>query len=231
MMLDGEVNPREWFNWHPREFLPYHYDKHKFVYERSHWAHVHHLLCHQVERKDIDRLVACPEPTTWLLDVRLEPRKMHRWVPHSHWLPRDEVEYALQLTDAEFFEMYGFRKPPVTEDIVLLSHDGTASEEAGWEFKKQYYTHVYNFRAGTNDLFHESYVDFPAMNHELRPWKGPYPSNHVYVDSFSKRKVLTRSGPFDRQYEFQEFALPDLEAEKARHPEDGPRSHMPWGLQ
>ena len=234
MSLDGQVNPREWFNWHPREFLPYYYDKHKFVYERSHWSHVHHLLCHQVYLKDMLQLAQYPEPSTWVIDVRTEPSRMHRWFPHSNWLPRDEVDYALQLDEAEFIEMYGFRKPPQTDDVILLSHDGRAAEETGWEFKKCYYTHVYNFRGGTNELYNEKYEDFGgAMSNELRPWKGPYPSSHIFIDAFSRRKVLTRTGPFDKQYEFQEFALPDLEAEKPRHShlEDGPRSNMPWGLQ
>ncbi|RHW71940.1 thiosulfate sulfurtransferase [Trypanosoma brucei equiperdum] len=65
----------------------------------------------------------------------------------------------------------------------------------------------------------------------LSPWKGPFPQSGVFVDKWSKRKVLTRTGPFDRQYEMQDFALPDLELEKARHPEEGPRQNMPFGLQ
>ena len=34
-MLDGQINPREWYNWHSREFQPHYYDLHKFLYEAS----------------------------------------------------------------------------------------------------------------------------------------------------------------------------------------------------
>lgn len=230
MMLDGQVNPREWFNWHPREFQPWHYDKHRWHYEQHQHAHLHHLLCHQVYLKDMLQLVRYPEPTTIIIDARMDPRKMHRWVPHSHWLPRDEIEYALQLTNDEFAEMYGFQKPDRGHDIWIVSHNGLASEQAGWEFKKGFYRHVYNYRAGTNELFGEQYLDFPPVQ-PLKPWKGPFPQNGLYTDVWSKRKVLTRTGPFDRQYELQDFALPDLETERKRHPEEGPRTHVPYALQ
>jgi hypothetical protein len=230
MMLDGEINPREWFNWHPREFLPKYHDLNKFLYERHEWAHVHHLLCHQVYAKDLQRLASCPEPHTHIIDCRMDPGRMHRWIPGSVWLPRDEIEYALQLSNEEFAEMYAFPKPQVHEDVILVSHDGLAAEQAGWEFRKSFYHHVYNFRAGTNDLFAESYTDFASLGQKLQPWKGPFPQSGIYVDDFSKRKVLTRTGPFDRRYEMQDFSLPDLELEKARNPE-GARQNMPYGLQ
>lgn len=230
MMIDGEINPREWFNWHPKEYQPWYFDRHKFLYERQEYAAHHHLLCHQAYRKDIEQLLLYPEPGTFLIDCRMETEKMHRWVPHSHWLPRDEVEYALQLTPEEFRDMYGFRRPSKSDDVILFSHDGIASEQSGWEWRKQYYQHVYNYRGGTNELFGEKYADF-HMKESLDPWKGPYPQNAIFVDKWSKRKVLMRTGPFDRQYEMQDFALPDLELEKPRHSEDGPRQHMPYGLQ
>lgn len=232
-MLDGQINPREWFNWHMKEYQPWHYDRHKFLYEQMQWAHVHHLLCQQVYLKDVQQLAACPEPTTMVIDTRMNTTKMHRWVPNSIWIPRDEVDYALQLSQEEFLSMYGVRKPALNEDIVLISHDGHASEQAGWEFRKAFYTHVYNFRGGCNELFGESYADFAPVE-KLKPWKGPFPQNGIYVDKYSKRKVLTRTGPFDRQYEMEEAQLPDLDAEKARHTsdEDGlPRQDRPWGLQ
>ena len=231
MMIEGQINPREYFNWHPREYLPWHYDKHRFIYEQHQYHHVHHLLCQQVYWKDVHQLIHCPEPNhTAFIDVRMDPGKMHQWVPHSNWLPRDEIEYALQLTGDEFLEMYSFNLPGPSVNIVLFSHDGIASEQAGWEFKKLYYPNVYNYRGGCNELFGESYADFP-LPVKLAPWKGPFPQNQTYIDVWSKRKVLTRTGPFDRQYELQEFPLPDLELEKGRHPETGPRSHMPYGLQ
>ena len=230
LMLDGQINPREWFNWHSREFQPHYYDMHKFLYERHQWAHVHHLLCHQVYRKDMDRLVECPEPHTIIVDTRTDTAKMHAWVPHSVWLPRDEVEYALQLNDSEFLEMYAFPKPKTHDDIIVLSHNGLASEQAGWEFKKAFYCHVYNYRAGTNELLGEQYTDM-AVEEKLAPWKGPFPQSGIYVDEWSKRKLLTRTGPFDRRYEMQDFQLPDLELEQPRHGENGPRSNMPYGLQ
>jgi rhodanese-related sulfurtransferase len=229
-MLDGQINPREWYNWHPREFQPYHYDLHKFIYERHQYAHVHHLLCHQVYAKDMLRLAKYPEPHAVVIDCRTDTAKMHSCIPNSVWLPRDEVEYALQLTDAEFLEMYAFPKPKRQEDVVLISHNGMASEQAGWEFKKAFYTHVYNYRGGTNELLGEQYADF-AMEEKLKPWKGPFPQNGIYVDEWSKRKLLTRTGPFDKRYEMQDFALPDLELERPRHPEEGPNSNMPYGLQ
>ncbi|CAD2217909.1 hypothetical protein AGDE_01360 [Angomonas deanei] len=126
--------------------------------------------------------------------------------------------------------MYGFKKPAKNDDIILFSHNGLSSEEAGWEFKKQFFLHVYNYRGGTNELFSESYNDF-SVKDRLDPWKGPYPQNSIFVDKWSKRKVLLRTGPFDRQYEMQDFALPDLEREKPKHGDDGPRNHMPYGLQ
>ena len=173
--------------------------------------------------------------------------------------------------------MYAFPKPMHHEDIILFSHNGLASEQAGWEFKKCFYQHVYNYRGGTNELFatgeiltndvagtaerfgkpesssedggdssseessssvvvpglssiSENYSDF-QIEERLKPWKGPYPQSQVYVDEWSKRKSLQRTGPFDRRYEMQDFSLPDLELEKKRHPEEGPRSHMPYGLQ
>lgn len=181
------------------------------------------------------------------------------------------MEYALQLDPSEFLEMYAFPKPSHHEDIILISHNGLASEQAGWEFKKSFYQHVYNYRGGTNELFRdgessgsgrlqseaaerlhaignssdeessssdnrnskgvvEEYSDF-NIEEKLKPWKGPFPQSQIYVDEWSKRKLLTRSGPFDKRYEMQDFALPDLELEKKRHPEEGPRSHMPFGLQ
>eukprot|EP00796_Vickermania_ingenoplastis_P005500 gene5500-3971_t len=226
----GAINPREWFNWHPKEYQPWYFDEHKFLYERQQYAANHHLLCHQVYLKDMEQLFLYPEPTTHIIDCRTSTSKMHRWVPHSCWLPRDEVEYALQLSNEEFRDMYGFLKPGKSHDIILVSHDGLASEQAGWEFKKQYYQHVYNYRGGTNELFQETYTDF-HLKEKLDPWKGPYPQNSIFVDKWSKRKVLMRTGPFDRQYEMQDFALPDLELERPRHSEDGPRQHMPYGLQ
>eukprot|EP00758_Cryptobia_borreli_P007951 Tbor_TRINITY_DN5345_c0_g1::TRINITY_DN5345_c0_g1_i1::g.4331::m.4331 len=234
LMLDGQINPREWHNWHMKEYQPWHYDRHKFLYEQMQWSHVHHLLCHQVYLDDIKQLTQYPEPSTIIIDTRMRPNKMHRWVPNSHWVPRDEVEYALQLTDEEFKDMYGFEKPDKRlNDIILISHNGHASEQAGWEFRKAFYTHVYNYRGGCNELFAEDYYDFPPSE-KLKPWKGPFPQQGIYIDKWSKRKVLTRMGPFDRQYEMEDFALPDLEREKARHKdnEDGlPRQHMPYGLQ
>jgi rhodanese-related sulfurtransferase len=229
LMLDNALNPREYFNWHPREFKPYHYDKHQFLFEQQRFAQYHHLLCHQVYLQDLDQLVRYPEPHTWIIDCRMEPEKMHRWVPHSHWLPRDEIEYALQLTGKEFAEMYGMPKPSRDEDVILISHDGLASEQVGWEFKKAYFHHVYNYRGGTNELFGETYKDFPEMQTELKPWKGPFPQQGFYTDNWTKKKLLTRTGPFDRQYEMQDFQLPDLELEKARHPE-GFGHNMPYGL-
>jgi rhodanese-related sulfurtransferase len=229
MMIDGEINPREWFNWHMKEYQPWYFDRHKFLYEQMHFSHVHHLLCHQMYLKDILHLARYPEPNACLIDCRMAPRKMHRWVPGSHWLPRDEVEYALQLTDDEFVEMYGFVRPSREDDVVLISHNGLASEQAGWEWRKQYYQNVYNYRGGTNELFGESYSDF-AVQSRLPEWKGTYPQSGIFVDKWSKRKVLTRTGPFDRRYEMQDFALPDLELERPRHPDEGPRSHMPYGL-
>lgn len=229
MMVDGQMNPREWFNWHPREFQPWFYDKHKWQYEQHQYAHVHHLLCHQVYLKDVLQLVQFPEPSTVILDTRMDPAKMHRWVPHSHWLPRDEIEYALQLSDEEFTDMYGFSKPDRGHDLIVVSHNGLASEQSGWELKKAYYRHVYNYRGGSNELFGEKYVDFPPVQ-ALKPWKGPFPQSGLYTDVWSKRKVLTRTGPFDRQYELQDFALPDLEAERKRHPEAGPRTNVPYAL-
>jgi hypothetical protein len=229
-MLDGQINPREWFNWHPKEFQPWYYDRHRWLYEQHQYHHVHHLLCQQVYLKDMVQLMKCPEPTTVIIDCRMSTEKMHRWIPHSKWIPRDEVDYALQLTAEEFLELYGFEQPVRSQNIICVSHNGLASEQAGWEFKKQYYPSVWNFRGGCNDLFGEKYADFPPPG-KLAPWKGPFPQNGLYVDNWSKRKVLTRVGPFDRQYELDEFALPDLELESKRHPEDGPRSHMPWGLQ
>lgn len=230
MMIDGEINPREWFNWHPKEYQPWYFDRHKFLYEQQQYAAYHHLLCHQVYLKDLEQLTLFPEPGTFLVDCRMRSSRMHRWVPHSHWLPRDEVEYALQLTEEQFLDMYGFQKPERNDDVILFSHDGLASEQAGWEWRKQYYMHVYNYRGGTNELFGESYADF-QLKDRLDPWKGPYPQNSIFIDKWSKRKVLLRTGPFDRQYEMQDFALPDLELEKPRHPEEGPRQHMPYGLQ
>ncbi|KAG5472575.1 hypothetical protein LSCM1_03980 [Leishmania martiniquensis] len=230
MMIDGEINPREWFNWHPKEYQPWYFDRHKFLYEQGQYAAHHHLLCHQAYLKDMIHLMCYPEPRTFIIDCRMSPAKMHRWVPHSVWLPRDEVEYALQLTNDEFQEMYGFTKPAKDDDILLISHNGLASEQAGWEWRKQYYQHVYNYRGGTNELFGENYHDF-VLKDRLDPWKGPYPQKSIFVDKWSKRKVLTRTGPFDRQYEMQDFALPDLELEKPRHSEDGPRQNMPYGLQ
>lgn len=230
MMIDGVLNPREWFNWHPKEYQPWFFDKHKFLYEQQQYAAHHHLLCHQVYLKDIHHLILFPEPTMYLIDCRTSAAKMHRWVPHSNWLPRDEVEYALQLSEADFKEMYGFKKPERSDDVILFSHNGLASEQAGWEWKKQYFEHVYNYRGGTNELFEERYEDF-FIKEKLDPWKGPYPQQAIFVDKWSKRKVLMRTGPFDRQYEMQDFALPDLELEKPRHSEDGPRQHMPYGLQ
>lgn len=265
-MLDGQINPREWYNWHPREFQPHYYDLHKFLYERHQWAHVHHLLCHQVYLKDMLRLTECPEPHTYVIDCRTDTAKMHNHVPNSYWLPRDEVEYALQLNAEEFLEMYAFPKPRHDEDIILFSHNGLASEQAGWEFKKAFYQHVYNYRGGTNELLggaknpsdqtaseaatkfgrkegeeeqqnsnnnnnnSELYSDL-SVEERLKPWKGPYPQSAIYVDEWSKRKLLQRSGPFDKRYEMQDFALPDLELERKRHPEEGPRSHMPYGIQ
>lgn len=226
----GQINPREWYNWHPREFQPYHYDLHKFLYERHQFAHLHHLLCHQVFGKDILRLMEYPEPHTVVIDCRTDTAKMHSWIPHSVWLPRDEVEYALQLKEDEFLEMYAFPKPKRQEDVVLISHEGLSSEQAGWEFKKAFYTHVYNYRGGTNELLGEQYKDL-MVEEKLKPWKGPFPPQGIYVDEWSKRKLLTRTGPFDKRYEMQEFSLPDLELERARHPEAGPNSHMPYGLQ
>ena len=154
---------------------------------------------------------------------------MRCWVPSSHWLPRDEVEYALQLSREEFVEMYGFAKPQPHEDVILVSHDGIASEQAGWEFRKGFFQHVYNYRGGTNELFSEGFNDFPPLP-KLQPWKGPFPQHGIFVDAWSKRKVLTRTGPFDRQYELEDFALPDLELEKARHPAEGPRMDRPYAL-
>lgn len=229
-MVDGALNPREWFNWHPKEYQPWYFDRHKFLFERNEYAAHHALLCHQVFLKDVFQLIEFPDPLTCVIDCRMNPGKMHRWVPHSHWLPRDEVEYALQLSGEDFVEMYGFEKPGKDSDVVLISHNGLASEQAGWEFKKQYFQHVYNFRGGTNELFSESYHDF-VVKERLDPWKGPYPQSAVFVDKWSKRKVLTRTGPFDRQYEMQDFALPDLELERPRHSEAGPRQNMPYGLQ
>ncbi|KAG8339499.1 S-adenosylmethionine synthetase [Trypanosoma vivax] len=230
MIVDGQINPREWFNWHPKEYQPWYFDRHKFLYERFQYAHLHHLLCHQVFLKDILQLVQFPEPKTHIIDCRTAPLRMHRWIPHSLWLPRDEVEYALQLDDDEFVDMYGFVKPSKSDDIILVSHNGLYSEQAGWEWKKQYFQHVYNYRGGTNELFGERYSD-TVLADTLPPWKGPFPQNCIFVDKWSKRKVLTRTGPFDRQYEMQDFALPDLELERARHPEEGPRQNMPFGLQ
>lgn len=147
MTLDGQINPREWFNWHPREYLPTHkYDLHKFLYERHQFAHLHHLLCHQVYLKDMLQLTTCPEPATWIIDCRMDATRMTRWVPHSHWIPRDEVDYALQLKQDEFVEMYGFPKPAHHDDIILVSHNGLASEQTGWEFRKAFFHHVYNYR-------------------------------------------------------------------------------------
>ncbi|CUG91059.1 Hypothetical protein, putative [Bodo saltans] len=230
MMQDGQINPREWFNWHMKEYQPWYYDQHKFLYERLQWNHVHHLLCHQVYLKDMLQLAQNPEPKTFVIDCRMNPDKMHRWIPHSHWLPRDEVEYALQLTETEFREMYGFGKPAHEDDIIIVSHNGLASEQAGWEWRKAFYLHVYNYRSGTNELFGEKYSDF-VVDAKLPEWKGPYPQSGIFVDKWSKRKVLTRTGPFDRQYEMQDHALPDFELEQARHPESGPRQNMPYGLQ
>lgn len=230
MMVDGQINPREWFNWHPKEYQPWYFDRHKFLYEQRQYAQFHHLLCHQVYLKDMLHLMRYPEPYTHIIDCRTSTQKMHRWVPHSLWLPRDEVEYALQLSADEFLDMYGFRKPDKSDDVILLSHNGIYSEQAGWEWKKQFFQHVYNYRGGTNELFGESYSDMNVSD-VLSPWKGPFPQSGVFVDKWSKRKVLTRTGPFDRQYEMQDFALPDLELEKARHPEEGPRQNMPFGLQ
>jgi hypothetical protein len=235
-MLDGQINPREWYNFHPREFLPYYYDNYKFVYEQSQWAHMRQLLCRPVHTKDVLQLCKYPEPNTFIIDCRMDPAKMHRWVPTSNWIPRDEVEYAITLSDEEFSELYGFRKPQHDDDIILLSHNGMASEQAGWEFRKRFYLHVYNARGGTNELFGESYLDYPPhvdpKTGKLAPWKGPFPQSAIYTDEYSHRKVLTRAGPFDVQYELQDFALPDLELEKPRHSEEhGPRGHMPYGLQ
>lgn len=230
MMIDGQINPREWMNWHMKEYQPWQFDRHKFLYEQAQWSHMQHLLCHQVYLQDLLQLSQNPEPYTVVIDCRMNTSWMHRWIPNSFWIPRDEVEYALQLTDAEFLEMYNFPKPGKNDDIVVVSHNGLASEQAGWEFRKAFYLHVYNYRAGTNELFGEQYADF-HVEPKLPEWKGPYPQNGLFIDKWSKRKVLTRTGPFDRQYEMQDFALPDLELEKPRHPEDGPRSHMPFGLQ
>lgn len=230
-MLDGQINPREWFNWHMKEYQPWYFDRHKFLYEQMQWSHVHHLLCHQVYLKDMLQLSACPEPRTFVIDCRTDTQKMHRWVPNSFWLPRDEVEYALQLTSDEFVEMYGFERPDRSDDVIVVSHNGHASEQAGWEWRKAFYLHVYNYRGGTNELFGETYADFVDATAKLPDWKGPFPQNGIFVDKWSKRKVLTRTGPFDRQYEMQDFALPDIELEKGRHPEEGPRQHMPYGLQ
>lgn len=231
-MLDGQMNPREWYNWHMQEYQPWFVDRHKFLYEQMQWSHVHHLLCHQVYVKDMTQLAKYPEPSTVIVDCRMSTAKMHRWVPNSIWIPRDEIEHALQLTPEEFKEMYGVAKPdPTKNDIVVVSHDGHASEQAGWEFRKAFFTHVYNYRGGCNELFGEQYVDFPPQQ-KLQPWKGPFPQQGVYIDKWSKRKVLTRTGPFDRQYEMEDFVLPDLDGEKKRHEgDDGPRQHMPYGLQ
>ena len=231
VMLDGAINPREWFNWHPKEYQPWHFDRHKFLYEQMQFSQYHHLLCHKVYLKDMQHLAKFPEPNTYIIDCRTDTKKMHRWVPHSHWLPRDEVEYALQLTGAEFEEMYGFVKPELYHDIILVSHNGLASEQAGWEWRKQFFQHVYNYRGGTNELYGEAYQDF-SLEPKLKDWKGSFPQSGIYVDKWSKRKVLTRTGPFDRQYEMQDFALPDLELEKPRHSDpEAPRGDRPWGLQ
>eukprot|EP00744_Colponema_vietnamica_P004154 GILI01006240.1.p1 GENE.GILI01006240.1~~GILI01006240.1.p1 ORF type:complete len:540 (+),score=136.70 GILI01006240.1:94-1713(+) len=169
MMLDNQINPREWFNWHMKEYQPWHFDRHKFLYEQIQWAHMHHLLCHQVYLKDMQQLTTRPEPRTHIIDTRMNTTKMHRWIPNSVWIPRDEVEHALQLTSEEFLNMYGVRKPEQDEDIVLISHNGLASEQAGWEFRKAFYTHVYNYRGGCNEIFAENYVDFPPVE-KLKPW-------------------------------------------------------------
>ena len=233
--LDGELNPREWLNFHTKDFLPHHYDGHRFVYEREQWAHKRRLLCRQVFFADVARPIKHPEPNTHIIDCRMDAGKMHRWIPGSHWVPRDEVEYALALEPAEFIEMYGFAKPDHGADIVLVSHEGLASEQAGWEWRKAFFTHVYNYRAGTNELFGEEYRDFPpALDPEtgkLPAWKGPYPQTAKFTDVFTHRQMLTRTGPFDRQYEMEDFALPDLELEQKRHSEEhGPRGNMPFGL-
>lgn len=229
MMIDEEINPREWFNFQPKEFLPnYYYDRHKFLFEQTQWSHMHHLLCHQVYLKDMMQLLEHPEPTTVIIDCRTEPTKMHRWIPNSNWLPRDEIDYALQLMPDEFLAMYGFPKPALADDVILVSHCGHASEQTGWEFRKAYFHHVYNYRAGTNELFGEEYQDYP-LEKMLKPWKGPFPQNGYYFDHWSKRKVLTRTGPFDRRYEMQDFSLPDLEAERVAY-EDRSLNKMPWGL-
>ncbi|EPY35460.1 hypothetical protein AGDE_07324 [Angomonas deanei] len=146
MTVDGEINPREWFNWHPKEYQPWYFDRHKFLFEQQQYAPVHHLLCHQAYLKDMEQLYQFPDPQTCLIDCRSVASKIHRWVPHSNWIPRDEVEYALQLTEVEFKDMYGFKKPAKNDDIILFSHNGLSSEEAGWEFKKQFFLHVYNYR-------------------------------------------------------------------------------------
>eukprot|EP00760_Papus_ankaliazontas_P032509 PhM_4_TR5865/c0_g1_i1/m.19487 len=229
-MVDGDVNPREWLNWHPREFKPWHNDSHRFEFEQQHWSHMKGMICRQVFLSDMKHMTKYPDPSMFILDVRMDTEKMHQWIPHSIWVPRDEIEYALQLKDQEFYEMYGVAKPATNYDVIVVSHNGLASEQAGWELKKAYYENVYNFRGGTNELFGEKYEDYPARP-KLKPWKGPYPQSAMYTDNWSKRKVLTRTGPYDKEYEMQEFSLPDLELEQKRHPSEGPRSHMPWGLQ
>ena len=229
-MIDGEINPREWFNWHPREFQPWYYDAHKFEYEQRHWAHMRHMICRQAYRADLLQLAKYPEPTTTIIDCRMDIEHMHMWIPHSIWIPRNEVDFAVLLNEMEFREMYATEKPNRSFDVILVSHNGLLAEQAGWEFKKAHYEHVYNYRKGTNELFGEDYADYPPRP-KLQPWKGPYPQSGIFTDDWSKRKVLTRTGPFDREYEMQEFSLPDLELEQKRHPAEGPRSHMPWGLQ
>eukprot|EP00796_Vickermania_ingenoplastis_P005465 gene5465-3940_t len=196
MMVEGAINPREWFNWHPKEYQPWYFDEHKF-FSMSGSNMLRITICCQ--------LFLYPEPTTHIIDCRTST---------------DEVEYALQLSNEEFRYVW-LLKPGKSHDIILVSHDGLASEQAGWEFKKQYYQHVYNYRGGTNELFQETYTDF-HLKEKLDPWKGPYPQNSIFIDA---------NGPFDRQYEMQDFALPDLELERPRHSEDGPRQHMPYGLQ
>ncbi|PWV07168.1 putative thiosulfate sulfurtransferase, mitochondrial [Trypanosoma cruzi] len=108
MMLDGQINPREWMNWHPKEYQPWYFDRHKFLYERQQYAHFHHLLCHQVFLKDMLHLVQHPEPYTHIIDCRTSPLKMHRWVPHSGGYQGMKLSMLFNLPRTSLLTCMGF---------------------------------------------------------------------------------------------------------------------------
>jgi rhodanese-related sulfurtransferase len=91
------------------------------------------------------------EPETLILDVREPDEFAEGNIPRSVNVPVSVIQEAMALTDADFEDQYGFKKPSKDAAIVLYCRSGRRSTRACDTIAPLGYTKLRNYTGGWMD--------------------------------------------------------------------------------